>query len=226
MGALNESVRRLHRILVQEALFPTVLASALAVLLLFGRFYRGQTPTFSFLLWNLVLAWIPYLSSLWAGRLHRRNPRRWWVLVIPGALWLAFFPNAPYILTDLLHLRQRLPIPLWYDTGMLLAFALAGLFLGVFSLHAMQKLVRYHGGSFVSWLFVLVALGLGGLGVYLGRFLRWNSWDLLLNPRGVLGDVAIRVADPLAHPQTLGVTFLFAALLFVCYLALTSRDTA
>jgi uncharacterized membrane protein len=90
----------------------------------------------------------------------------------------------------------------------------------------MQKLVRYHVGSFVSWLFVLGALGLGGLGVYLGRFLRWNSWDLILNPQGVLGDVAVRVSDPMAHPQTLGVTFLFAALLFVCYLALTARDTA
>ena len=226
MDALNQTVRRLHRILAQEALLPTVLASALAVSLLFGRFYREGSTTFSFLLWNLFLAWIPYLSALWAARLHRRNPRRWWYLIIPGVLWLAFFPNAPYIVTDFLHLRQRSPIPLWYDTGMLLAFALAGLFLGVFSLYAMQKLVRYHVGAIVSWLFVMGALALGGLGVYLGRFLRWNSWDLILNPHGVLGDVAVRVSDPLAHPQTLGVTLLFAGLLFVCYLALTARDTA
>jgi uncharacterized membrane protein len=226
MDALIERVRRVHLVLAQESLFPTVLASALAVLLLFGRFYRGRTPAFSFLLWNLFLAWIPYLSSLWAARLHRSDPRRWWYLVAPGVLWLAFFPNAPYIITDLLHLRQRSPIPLWYDTGMLVAFVLAGLFLGVFSLYSMQKLVRYHVGSFASWLFVLGALGLGGLGVYLGRFLRWNSWDLVLNPRGVLGDVVVRVSDPLAHPQTLGVTFLFAALLLVCYVALTSREPA
>jgi uncharacterized membrane protein len=226
MDAFVERVRRVQQVLAQESLLPALLASSLAVLLLFGRFYRGGTPDFSFLLWNLFLAWIPYLSSLWAARLHRSNPQRWWYLVAPGVLWLAFFPNAPYIMTDLPYLRPRPPIPLWYDTGMLLAFVLAGLFLGVFSLYAMQKLVRYHVGSLVSWLFVLGALALGGLGVYLGRFLRWNSWDLVLNPQGVLGDVAVRVRDPLAHPQTLGVTLLYAALLLVCYVALTWRDAS
>lgn len=226
MDALKERAHGVHDVLAQESLFPAVLSSGLAVLLLFGRFYRSQTLTFSFLLWNLFLAWIPYLSSLWAARLHLSNPQRWWYLVVPGALWLAFFPNAPYIMTDLPYLWERAPIPLWYDAGMLLAFVLAGLFLGVFSLYAMQKLVRYHVGSIVSWLFVLGALALGGLGVYLGRFLRWNSWDLVLNPEGVFGDVAARVRDPLAHPQTLGVTFLYAALLLVCYVALTSRDPA
>jgi uncharacterized membrane protein len=84
--------------------------------------------------------------------------------------------------------------------------------------------VRDYFGSLLSWLFVVVVLGLAGLGIYLGRFLRWNSWDLVLNPRGVLGDVAVRLADPLNYPRTLGVTLLFAALLFVCYLALTARE--
>ena len=72
----------------------------------------------------------------------------------------------------------------------------------------------------------MALLGLAGLGVYLGRFLRWNSWDLFLHPRGVLSDVVTRLADPLAHPQALGVTCLFAAILFVCYLALAPREPA
>lgn len=205
---------------------PSLLASLLAVALLAARGPRSGTTIYSFLLWNLLLAWIPYLASLWADGLHRRYPRRWWNLITPGLLWLIFFPNAPYIVTDLWHLRERAPIPMWYDIGLVATFALAGLFLAVFSLRIMQRLVKDYFGTIVSWLFVLVALALGGLGIYLGRFLRWNSWDLILNPRGVLRDVAVRLAAPLSYPAAFGVTFLFAAIMLICYLAVTSREPA
>jgi uncharacterized membrane protein len=224
-----DRLNQFHRFLARYALYPISLSTLLAVGLFVSRAYLmvrlDNSPTLSltygFLVWNLFLAWIPYLSSLWAARIHQRHPGRWWYLVIPGALWLIFFPNAPYIVTDFLHLRERSPIPLWYDVGMLTVFAWTGLFLAIFSLRTMQTLVRSFLGSLASWLFVLVSLGLGGLGVYIGRFLRWNSWDLLLHPRGVLADVLIRLADPLNYPRTLGVTFLFAAFLLVCYLTLT-----
>jgi uncharacterized membrane protein len=218
--------RQVYRFVACHAMVPLILSSLLAVGLFAGRVYRSRTIIFFFLLWNLFLAWIPYLSSLWADHLHRRHPHRWWVLILPGVLWLAFFPNAPYIVTDFWHLQERAPVPMWYDIGMLSAFALSGLFLAVFSLRTMQHLVRTYTGPVASWLFVAAVLGLGGLGIYLGRFLRWNSWDLLLHPRGVLTDVAIRLVNPLSHPQTIGVTLLFAAILFVCYLALTSREPA
>jgi uncharacterized membrane protein len=219
-------LRTLHGLVARQALYPVLLSSLLAVSLFGGRVYRSHTLVYLFLLWNLLLAWIPCFSSLWAERVYQRCPHRWWYLVIPGGLWLAFFPNAPYIVTDFSHLQERPPIPMWYDIGMLSAFALTGLFLAVLSLHTMQRIVRRYIGSILGWLFVAVTLGLGGFGVYLGRFLRWNSWDLFLHPRGVLGDVAVRLADPMSHPRTFGVTFLFAAILFVCYLALTTRERA
>jgi uncharacterized membrane protein len=219
-------LRRAHRRLVHHSVYPALLSSFLATALFAGRVYRSHGITFAFLLWNLILAWIPYLCSLWADHLHRRHPRRWWYLLVPSALWLTFFPNAPYMVTDFWHLRARAPIPLWYDIGLLSAFALTGLFLAVFSLRTMQNLVRKYTGAIASWLFVTATLALGGLGVYLGRFLRWNSWDLVLHPQSVLADVAVRLADPLSHPQTYGVTFLFAAILFVCYLALASAESA
>jgi uncharacterized membrane protein len=181
----------------------------------------SHTLTYAFLIWNLFLAWVPYIASLGAAFLHQRHPGRWWYLLIPGALWLSFFPNAPYIVTDFLHLRERAPIPLWYDIGMLTVFAWTGLFLAVFSLRTMQTLVKSFLGSAASWLFVVGSLGLGGLGIYIGRFLRWNSWDLLLNPRSVLADVIIRLSDPWNHPGALGVTFMFSAFLLVCYLTVT-----
>jgi uncharacterized membrane protein len=223
---LFSHLRRMHDLLAQRSLYPVLLSSALAALLFAGRVYLSRTIVFAFLGWNLILAWIPYLFSLWAHRLHRRDPRAWWRLLLPGMLWLAFFPNASYILTDLWHLAERPPVPFWYDAGMLAVFALSGLFLAILSLRVMQHLVRAYAGTALSWLFVAAVAGLSGLGIYLGRFLRWNSWDLVLHPRGVLADVAVRLADPLAHRQTFGVTFLFGAILFLCYLMLTSREPA
>jgi uncharacterized membrane protein len=215
-------IRQFHRFLAGQALYPMLLSSGLAVGLFAGRVYLGHTLTYIFLVWNLFLAWMPYLSSLWAAHHHRRHPRRWWSLLIPGALWLIFFPNAPYILTDFLHLRARAPIPIWYDIGMLATFAWTGLFLAVFSLRTMQTLVKSFAGSLVSWLFALTSLGLAGLGIYMGRFLRWNSWDLLFQPRSVLTDLAIRLTNPWDHPGTFGVTLLFAAFLSICYLTFTA----
>jgi uncharacterized membrane protein len=214
------------RVLARHSMLPVLLSSLLAVGLFAARVYRSQEITYGFLVWNLVLAWIPYLCSLWVGHLHRRHPRRWGLLLLLGLSWLVFFPNAPYIVTDFGHLQARPLVPMWYDIGMLAAFALTGLFLAVFSLRIIHELVRQHLGPILGWLFVGTVVGLSGMGVYLGRFLRWNSWDLFLHPHGVLTDVSTRLADPLGHPQAMGVTCLFAAMLFVCYVALGPREPA
>jgi uncharacterized membrane protein len=218
-------LRQIHRFLAHHALYPLLLSTMLACCLFAGRVYLSQGLTYSFLVWNLFLAWIPFLFSLLGGHIHQRHPQRWWYLVIPGVLWLIFFPNAPYLITDFLHLRTRAPIPIWYDIGMLSLFSWTGLFLAVFSLRAMQMLLKNFVGALVSWLFVIAALGLGGLGIYMGRFLRWNSWDLIFQPRSVMTDLAVRLANPGDYPGTLGVTLVFAAFLLVCYLTFTTVPT-
>ncbi|HEU5103225.1 MAG TPA: DUF1361 domain-containing protein, partial [Roseiflexaceae bacterium] len=170
-------------------------------------------------------AWVPYGWSLWAASIQRRYPRDWWRLLLPGALWLLFFPNAPYIVTDFVHLRERPPVPLWYDIGLLAAFAWSGCFLAVVSLQTMQRLVRQHCGSLVSWLFVAASIGLSGLGVYLGRFERWNSWDIVFYPQDVLAAAARPILFPLSHVRPLGASAMFATILLICYvtfIAITS----
>jgi uncharacterized membrane protein len=206
-----------HRFLNEHLFYPLVLASALACTLVIARVARVERITFVFLIWNLFLAWVPYLWSLWTASIERRHPGAWWRLLLPGALWLLFFPNAPYIVTDFVHLRERPPMPLWYDLGLLAAFALSGCFLAVASLHTMQTLVRRLAGSVVSWLFVVAVVGLSGLGVYLGRFERWNSWDLLFSPHAVLADVARPLLYPLDHVHTLAASAMYAAILLICY---------
>jgi uncharacterized membrane protein len=218
-------IRQTHRFLIQQGAYPVLLSTALAFSLYLGRVVLSQRLTFLFLVWNLFLAWIPYLASLGAICFHQRYPRKWWLLLPPAALWLAFFPNAPYILTDLLHLAYRSPVPYWYDIGLLIVFAWTGLFLGIYSLRLMQGMVQDYMGMVLGWAFVLISLGLSGLGIYMGRFLRWNSWDLVFHPQEVLTEVVVRLVNPLENLQTVGVTMLFAAILFITYLTLTAMPS-
>jgi len=207
--------------------FQLLFASIFACGLLVVRIWFSREPTYVFLTWNLFLAWLPHVLSGLAAYAHRRN--RWGMLLLLGGLWLLFFPNAPYILTDFLHLTQRAPIPLWYDMLLLAAFSWSGIFLALASLSTMHCIVRRHSGQVGGWLFACATLVLGGLGVYVGRFLRWNSWDVFLSPTAVLADVAGRLLHPLAHRQTYAVTILFSAFLFICYLTLAPachRDAA
>ncbi len=141
---------------------------------------------------------------------------------MPGALWLAFFPNAPYIVTDFLHLYPRPGIPIWYDILLLATFAWTGLFLAIISLRTMHNLIKLHLGWLVGWIFAGTALLLGGLGIYLGRFSRFNSWDLVLNPKDVLFDVAVRFIHPVRNLSFFGFTLLFSLFLLVVYLTFIS----
>lgn len=217
------SVRNLHRFLVDQVFYPVFLSSLLGLTIFAGRvLISGNLMIYRNLVWNLFLAWLPYLFSMLAVRLYIIHPQKWYLLVVPTAIWLAFFPNAPYILTDFLHLSYRPPIPLWYDIGLLASFAWSGLFLAVVSLRNMQELVKIYLGWFISWVFALVALGLGGLGLYMGRFSRWNSWDLLLQPKDILKDIASRFSQPLDNLTFFAFTFMFTTLLMVFYLMFIS----
>ncbi len=177
----------------------------------------GRHLAYANLVWNLFLAWVPYLFSLLAAVLHQNQPKQWWKLLVPGLIWLVFFPNAPYLVTDFLHLEKRPYVPIWYDILMLASFSWTGIFLAITSLRTMQVIIKAYLGLIVSWFFVGFALALGGLGIYLGRFERWNSWDLLFHPKAILADIARRLINPLDNLGFFGFTILFTALLIICY---------
>lgn len=191
------------------------LASALGIALLVTRWWWTGSLGLWFLGWNLFLAGIPLLFGELASRTH--SP-----LIRCGALgaWLLFFPNAPYLVTDLLHLGPG-PAPLWFDLGLLSAFAVAGLFLAVASLVPVHRAFRARFGAQAGWLMVIIVCGLSGFGIYLGRFLRFNSWDVAIRPLDLAVTLLSRVVDPFAHPRTWGVTLLFGALTFVVYISLS-----
>lgn len=222
MSAGFTTLQRLHRLCLRHSLYPIVLSSALTLVILLGRFYLGRTLVYGYFAWNLVLAWLPYFFGLLALYWHHRYPRRWLLLIVPVALWLVFFPNAPYVITDLVHLEERARVPIWYDIGFFVTYIWTGLFLTVVSLHTMQGIARDYVGRAGSWLFALMVIGLGGLGVYIGRYIGWNSWDFILQPFEVVADVIEQFAHPLRHPQPFGFTMMFAAFIFVCYVSYVS----
>jgi len=217
------TLNKIHRFFLSQSLYPIILSSLLAMMIFIGRVViNGNSIIYRNLVWNLFLAWLPYIFSMVAAAAHLLYPRRWWLLLIPAALWLLFFPNAPYLVTDFLHLQERPPLPLWYDILLLTSFALCGFFLAVASLRTMHELVKAFLGWFVGWLFVAVALSLSGLGIYLGRFERWNSWDLFFHPRTILNDVLSRMLNPMDNLRFVGFTLLVTALLLVTYLMFIS----
>jgi uncharacterized membrane protein len=211
----GEWVRRYRQLAVLASL---AFASLLCLGLLAVRMVYSDSRNYDFLAWNLFLAWLPLLCSLAAYNSYKRRNKLSWLVVAGCALaWLLFFPNAPYLLTDVMHLAPRPEAPLWFDVLLVVAFAWTGLFLGLASLLLMQALVRRAAGGLASWAVALGVLGLSGFGIYIGRFLRWNSWDLILSPAGVLADLAGAAQHPLLHARSLVFSGLFSAFLIAAY---------
>ena len=221
-------LRPLHRFLGGRSFYALLLASALADLLLAARIGRLHSLSYFWFPWNLCLAWVPYLASLWAAHLHRRAPARPWRLLPAAALWLAFLPNAPYLVTDFIHIRARPDMPwlFWYDIVMMAVFAWIGCVLGAFSLGIMQRIVARLLGTVASWLFVLGSAALCGIGVYLGRFGHWNSWDLLVNPRALTRELIGPLLDPTAYLRPFAMCALFAMFFLISYLTIAIKPTA
>jgi uncharacterized membrane protein len=170
------------------------------------------------LLWNLFLATVPLLwSSAFETFIQRNRPV---VAAIFFSLWLLFLPNAPYILTDLIHLAPRPQVPLWYVLALLLSCAGAGTLLGYFSLLQVHTVVEAKFGKTTGWAVAAGSLMLCGFGIYVGRFLRWNSWDAFTNPMRLARSVLGQFVDPGPHPHPLAVTLVFGTGLIIGYLAL------
>ena len=200
-----------HKVRIVLAL---LLASCLSIAMLAVRIMYTQHITYIFLAWNLFLAWLPFTFALTAYQLRGRP-----LLMLPFCgLWLLFLPNAPYIITDLMHLNFSSSMPIWYDTIMLFSFALTGLLLGFLSLYLMQALVVRRFGWEWGWLFVALMLGLSGLGVYIGRFLRWNSWDIFTDPLTLLQSLL----DPELFLKAFVVTTLLSLVSIFAYVIMVS----
>jgi len=171
--------------------------------------------------WNLFLAWIPLVLALIVYDRARRGTSTP-ALGAPVVLWLLFLPNAPYIVTDLKYIDGFSGAPALYNVVLLGLAALTGLLLGLTSLFLIHAVARRLVGTFNAWALVVTVLALSSVGIYLGRVHRWNSWDVVVRPGSLFGDVAGGVLHPLSHPRPLAVTILFTLFLLASYLVFYS----
>jgi uncharacterized membrane protein len=200
-------------------------ASALCLALELAREHR-YAADFRFLVWNLILAWVPLVLALVIYDGYRRSGALLW-LAPALVLWLLFLPNAPYIVTDFVHLSPHSPAPLWLDGVELSAFAWTGMLLGFVSLYLVHAVLCDRFGAPAAWCAVLCVLALSSVGVYLGRVKRWNSWEVLTQPGAKLAELQAHLADPTglvkAFTASVAVTGLLAAAYLVFYVLIGAR---
>ncbi|MGC3958758.1 MAG: DUF1361 domain-containing protein [Verrucomicrobiota bacterium] len=209
----------------RETLAPMAalgLASAVSVGIVLLRVLFTKNLYYSFLIWNLFLAWLPLVFALLVRDTFQRTEAqtnrggKFWLF---SALWLLFLPNAYYIFTDLIHLTNRFHFNFWVDLTVILSCALTGLVLGFVSLFLMQSIVIQRRGLLMGWGFVAAIAGLSSFGIYLGRFLRLNSWDIVAKP-GKLYEGISSFAMGQGQPHHFAFLALFAVFLFVGYVML------
>ncbi|MCH2223537.1 MAG: DUF1361 domain-containing protein [Crocinitomicaceae bacterium] len=169
-----------------------------------------------FLNWNLFLAFLPLLfTSMLYGRYSFVKTNVFRVGVV--GVWLLFFPNAPYILTDLFHLKHYSSIPIWFDLILILGYAWTGLMAGFLSLRDVELHIFKHLDIKKRVLMSMILLFITAFGIYLGRYLRFNSWDLLQRPETLLFDIVDRFIHPFSHKRTWGMTIGMGVLLNLMY---------
>jgi len=194
-------------------------ATIFSVLVWRVRSAFSGTYNYGFLIWNLFLAWIPFLIAYFTYTARLSRKQIYLIVPLSAFFWLIFFPNAPYILTDFQHLAGTWrDVPVWYDVMLLIWFAFTGLMLGMVSLFLMQEIIRREFGRWVGWGFVAVVSVLTSAGVYVGRFLRWNSWDIFSDPTGMAQYTLQSAQDP--SLQSIGFTSLFGAFFLFLYITL------
>ncbi|MBD2702208.1 DUF1361 domain-containing protein [Spirosoma sp. BT702] len=191
----------------------------------------GNWWYFLMLDWNLFLAWFPLGVVLVLRDLRANgNTVSWfrsrWLLIGSLLLWLAFLPNAPYIITDLYHINH-IPQPLlWFDTMSIFLYAFTGLLIGLYSTLLVHRMLRPLMVSWLSWMLILASQVLSGFGIYLGRFGRWNSWDILTQPSSLTKAVAFAYQDHLSVKLTMAYGFVLVILYVAFYWYVEHEDDA
>ncbi|MDB5300664.1 MAG: hypothetical protein JWO87_2327 [Phycisphaerales bacterium] len=188
--------------------------------LLVSRWVVGGRFAYPFLVWNLFLAWVPFGFAVALCLTHAGGNPRPAKMVVLGVLWLLFFPNAPYLLTDFVHLGQEHNGPWWCDLMLTIGFAWNGLLLGLLSLFLVQRVVTERVGSGWGRATSAATLILGSFGISLGRFGRFNSWDVVSNPVELLADIISQVLHPMDYPKQFAMAVLLCAFLSLAYLTL------
>jgi uncharacterized membrane protein len=202
-----------------RALLPVLAllaASGWCIVLIAVRRHEFGSAGYPYLVWNLTLAWIPLVFALLLLAAHKRRAH-WLELLAVGAAWLLFLPNAPYMLTDFVHLGDSHKL---FDSVILASFAFTALALGFASLLLVQVVVTRLAGVAAGWAVAGGSLFASSIGIYLGRVHRLNSWDVIERPRTLWAIARIRLDDPFGNRYLIGFVLALCGFLTLTYVGL------
>ncbi len=198
------------------AAFLLPLLSAVSLGLVSYRVSHTGTPTFTFLAWNLALAWCPLVLAGAIYWMHRTGAPTL-ALIVVASMWLLFLPNAPYLVTDFIHVRIADGRLQMFDAFLLGTFAVNGVALGYVSTYLVHMVSRDRFGGTVAWLLIAASIAASAVGIYLGRVLRLNSWDAIQDPMLIPRLLRARLEDPFGNPDFVAMVSIGSVLLFVGY---------
>ena len=201
---------------LERSMLASVFFSTLMVLI--RIFYTG-TITFIFLEWNLFLAFVPYFIAQWLTGKPSVIKNKWLFGAVFFA-WLLFIPNAFYILTDLFHLPENNNTPLWFDLLLIFSFAWNGLMAGILSIRQMEKIVQIKWGAKHELIFLAPIMLLNALGIFIGRYLRYNSWDVITNPFRLMMDMFDLISHPFLYKNAWGMIIFYSIFITLIYITI------
>jgi uncharacterized membrane protein len=207
---IHFSDRNFNRVLLVSFLFISLLIAS--------RIWYSGTWRYIFIAWNLFLAWLPYFLSTYFKKV--KNSALWKQASL-FFCWVLFLPNALYIVTDLIHLRAFTNVPLWYDSALLFAAAFTGIMMAFISIRKAELFLREKFNYKIVKFFVPLMLFMSSFGVYLGRFERWNSWDIFVNPIGLGPSIFSCIITPVHNYKVWATTIIFTGVFSMLYFFIT-----
>lgn len=206
-------------IITMQGLYPLLLLLLLSLVALTYHMVRIQfkeAVDFS-MDWNLFLSWIPLIVAFLVDITVKRFDKAYIWVGVWSVVWILFFPNAPYMITDLVHLSVDMGSDLtWHDMVMLFFYAEVSLFNGLVSVYWMHRSWQKTYSKATGNILLVLSFPMAGFGIYLGRVRRWNSWDILHNPQNLFNAIWQSLTDRTALILSLE----FGVLLGMLYLVL------
>jgi len=200
--------------IIPRSIFPVLF---FALLLNIIRILIWGKTSYFYLLWNMFLAFVPYIISLTLYNLYKIKRINNYLLIAGFVFWLLFIPNAHYLITDLIHLDEVKHAPILYDSFLVFSSALVGLLFGLYSLSHIEEIIKDNFSIKKTKLIVSILIILIGFGIYLGRFLRFNSWDFFVNHISLWQEIKIIFSGVNSFYNVLLYTILFSSFIYVSF---------
>lgn len=201
----------------KRIVYALILTNFTSVLLFGMRLIGAENFRYWFMLWNLTLAWAAPLVAWWIVVRLKRTRWRTWPNSLLTLIWLGFLPNSFYMVSDLIHVQQTGEVSIIFDAVLFTSFIFNGFIAGYLSLFLLHRELLKRYSTVRSYVVLTAVFLLCGFAIYLGRVQRWNTWDAVFSPAGLIFDVSDILINPLAHPQAFLITISFMLIVGVFY---------